>query len=146
MTMRDPSLLLRRSLQGNAWFSGLSGLLFLVAGRPIASFLGIEAPWVIRTLGLGLLLYALWLLLCAYRPVPDRREIWAAIGLDTVWVIGSALLLIAGPIPLTLAGKWAVGIVADLVATFAALQMYGLFKYEAMFGSFHPATVKRRCH
>jgi len=145
MTTHDPARWLRRSLQGNAWFSGLSGLLFLVAGRPIASGLGIEAPWVIRTLGLGLLLYALWLLLCARRPVPDRREVWAAIALDTVWVLGSALLLIANPIPLTLAGKWAVGIVADLVATFAALQMYGLFKYEAASAPFPQGATSKHC-
>jgi hypothetical protein len=145
MTTHDPARWLRRSLQGNAWFSGLSGLLFLVAGRPIASGLGIEAPWVIRTLGFGLLLYALWLLLCAYRPVPDRREVWAAIALDTVWVLGSALLLIANPIPLTLAGKWAVGIVADLVATFAALQMYGLFKYEAASAPFPQGATSKHC-
>nr|MBI3612771.1 hypothetical protein [Nitrospirota bacterium] len=61
----------------------------------------------------------------------DRREVWGAIGLDTAWVLGSALLLIATPIPLTLAGKWAVGIVADIVAAFALLQFYGLHMQQA---------------
>jgi len=130
MTPHDPSLLLRRSLQGNAWFSGLSGLLFLFAAKPLASVLGLGAPWIIRTLGLGLLLYALWLLVTARRPSLDRREVWGAIGLDTAWVLGSALLLIANPIPLTLPGKWAVGIVADMVAMFALLQFYGLYRYQ----------------
>ncbi len=130
MSVHDPSILLIRSLQANAWFSGLSGLLFLVAGGPIASFLGIEVPWVISSLGLGLIVYAFWLVTIARRPTPDRREVWSAIGLDAAWVLGSALLLITAPTLLTLAGKWAVGIVADLVAVFAVLQFYGLIRLQ----------------
>lgn len=126
MTRHDSSTLLRHSLQGNAVFSCLSGVLFLVAAGPIASFLGMEVPWLIRMLGLSLSLYAVWLLIIARRPTLDRREVWIVIGLDATWVLGSALLLIADLAPLTLAGKWTVGIVADLVAAFALLQFYGL--------------------
>lgn len=126
--LHDPARLLRAALRGNALFSGLSGILFLAAAQPIASFLGMEMPWVIRALGAGLLIYAIWLLECARRSVLDRREAWAAIALDSAWVVGSALLLIADPLSLTLSGKWAVGIVADLVATFALLQFYGLYQ------------------
>ncbi len=122
----DHATWLRTSLRGNALFSGLSGMLFLVAAQPIAMFLGIGQTWMLRAIGPGLILYAFWLVMIARRPTPDRREVWAAIGLDTAWVIGSAVWLIAGPIPLTLAGKWTVGIVADIVATFALLQFYGL--------------------
>lgn len=145
MTTRDPSIFLRRSLRGNAWFSGLSATLLFVTARPIADFLGIEAPWIIRTLGLGLLLYAFWLTMIARRPTPDRREVWATVGLDAAWVLGSALLLLTGPVPLTFAGKWAVGIVADIVATFAVLQTYGLFKFEATHASY-PAKTSHHCH
>lgn len=126
MTAHNPARWLRRSLQSNAWFSGLSGLLFLVGASPIALFLGITESWILRTLGLGLILYAIWLMRAALRPTPDRREAWVAIGLDAAWVLSSALLLIAPPIPLTLRGKWAVGIVADVVAMFALLQLYGI--------------------
>ncbi len=130
MLIDHPFTLLRRSLQANALFSGLSGLLFLVAGGPIASFLGGAVPWVISLLGLGLILYAVWLLMIARRPIPDRREVWIAIGLDAAWVLASAGLLIADLTPLTLPGKWAVGIVADLVAVFAVLQYYGLTRQQ----------------
>ena len=130
MSGHHPFTLLRRSLQGNAWFSSLSGLLFIVASEPIASFLGIAVPWVISLLGLGLILYAVWLLMIARRPRLDQREVWIAIGLDAAWVLSSALLLIADLASLTLAGKWAVGIVADLVAIFAVLQCYGLTRLQ----------------
>ncbi|MEW6543100.1 MAG: hypothetical protein AB1411_05765 [Nitrospirota bacterium] len=136
----SPTTLLRLALRCNAWFSGLSGLLFLLAARPIAALLGIETPWIVTTLGLGLLLYALWLALTVRRPAPDRREVLVAIGLDAAWVLGSALLLIAAPIPLTQAGKWAVGIAADIVATFAVLQAYGLLKFEATHASYQAKT------
>jgi hypothetical protein len=128
MTTHDPARLLRQCLQGNAWFSGLSGTLLLVAARLIVDFLGIEASWIIRTLGLGLILYAFWLFVAARRSSLDRREVLATIGLDAAWVLGSAVLLIALPIPMTLQGKWAIGIVADIVAMFAALQAYGLYR------------------
>lgn len=126
MTTLNPTRLLRWSLQGNAWFSGLSGLLFLRGAESIAMFLGISAFWIIRALGLGLILYALWLLMTVRRPTLNRREVMTTIGLDTAWVFCSALRLIANPLSLSIAGKWAVVIVADIVAIFAALQFYGL--------------------
>ncbi len=129
-SFNDPSRWLRISLRSNAVFSGLSGLVLLIAAGPIAEFLGVETPWIIRGLGPGLLVFAVWLSVVASRPSPDRREVWSAIALDGAWVFGSALLLIADSIPLTLAGKWAVGIVADLVAAFALLQFYGLTRLQ----------------
>lgn len=127
----DPASLLRLSRRANAWFSGASGLAFLVAANPIGVFLGLDAPWIIRALGIGLLLYALWLIMISRRPVLHSHEVWSAIALDGAWVFGSALMLIAGPIPLTLQGKWAVGIAADTVAMVAGLQMFGWFRYHA---------------
>jgi len=141
----DPSIFLRYSLRANAWFSGLSGLVFLFAAEPLATFLGLDTPWIIRLLGLGLLGYAFWLHLIVSRPTLDCREVWSAIALDGAWVISSAVLLISDLLPLTIAGRWAMGITTDLVALFAVLQMVGLFKYEAALALFHPAGAEKRC-
>ncbi|MEW6248684.1 MAG: hypothetical protein AB1555_18520 [Nitrospirota bacterium] len=143
-SFNDPARWLRMSLRSNAAFSGMSGLVLLIAAGPIAAFLGVEAPWIIRGLGPGLLVFAVWLSVVASRPSPDRREVWSAIGLDGAWVIGSAALLLWDLWPLTAPGKWAVGITADLVATFAVLQMVGLFKYEAAHAMFPPVETSRR--
>jgi hypothetical protein len=125
-TIQDRFRWLRMALRGNAMFSGFSGLLFLVAGQPVADVLGFDMPWPIRIVGIGLVVFALWLLVAARRPIVDRREVWTAIWLDVAWVAGSALLLITNPLPLTTQGQWAVGIVADIVGCFALLQWYGL--------------------
>lgn len=62
MPNHDPSTLLRRALRANAWFSILSGLAFLIGADPIATFIDLDVPWMIRALGPGLLIYAFRLL------------------------------------------------------------------------------------
>lgn len=56
---QNPDSLLRRTLQANSLFSGVSGLAFITASKPIALFLGLDAPLVLVVIGIGLLLYAL---------------------------------------------------------------------------------------
>ena len=46
--------------------------------------------------------------------------------LDVLWVLGSVALIFSNQIPLTVAGKWAVALVADVVALFAVLQYVGV--------------------
>jgi len=120
------SSLLRRALQGNAVFSGLSGALFVVAATPLASFLGIDTPLVLMVLGVTLLLYAVALFRQAAQESINRQFTIAAILLDVAWVAGSIVLLLTGWVPFTTGGKWAVAIIADIVAVFAALQYFGL--------------------
>ncbi|ALA56880.1 hypothetical protein [Nitrospira moscoviensis] len=141
ITSTDPASLLRHSLRANAWFSGLSGLLFLLAAHPVATFLGLDAPWMVRALGPGLLVYALWLGFISRRSTPDCREVWSAIALDGVWVIGSALLLLGELLPLSTSGLWAIGIVADIVACFAVLQIYALFTFKSAV-ALYPSTAE----
>ncbi len=125
----DQGRLLRVSLSGNALFSGLSGLVLLLAPGSVASFLGLTVPWIVATIGAGLMLYAVWLAALARRPVIPRIEAWGVISLDVAWVLGSLILLIADPLSLTLTGKWTVTIVADFVTLFATLQFFGLHRY-----------------
>jgi hypothetical protein len=123
---QNPDSLLRGTLYANALFSGISGLAFAVAAQPIALFLGLDAPFVLVGIGIGLLFYALALWYNASRHPLSRAFVWAAIIGDTAWVVGSYILLLTNWLPLTPAGWWAVAIVADLVAIFAVLQFYGL--------------------
>jgi hypothetical protein len=117
---------LGRVLQANGIFSGLSGLALIVDAGPIATFLGINAPWVLAAIGVGLVIYAIDLFWIASREPIDARFATGAIVMDGLWVLGSILLLVTDWVPFTDAGKWTVGIVADLVATFAILQFIGL--------------------
>ncbi len=119
--------LLRRALRANALFSTASGALFLLASPQVADFLGLDgaAPFI-AVAGIGILLFAAFVLYTATRERINPRLALAITGLDVVWVIGSAGLLLSGALSLTTAGRWAVLIVADVVAVFALIEYVGL--------------------
>ena len=122
----ERSTLLRRALVANALFSGASGALLALGARPVAIFLGLENALFLTITGVLLLLYAAGLLYVATRPTVNRAAAWMAVALDLLWVAASAAILLGGWLPLTTAGRWAVGIVAELVALFALFQYLGL--------------------
>lgn len=117
---------LQRALLGNATFSGFSGLLMVLAAGPISQFLGLDNPLILTIIGIVLLLYMPFLVWLANQsPVPTWMA-WAVIELDVLWVIGSLILIFTSLVPLTIGGKWAVAITADIVTIFAILQYIGL--------------------
>jgi len=115
---------IRSILYANAIFSGVSGLLFIIASQPIARFLGINIPLAILMLGVGLVGYAALLYLNASRPEISRSFVLFAVVADSVWVLLSIILLLTNWLPLTVSGRWVVGIVAALVDVFATLQFF----------------------
>lgn len=114
--------LIRRILYGNAIFSGLSGLLFIVAASPIANFIWLDASLVIFVLGLALVGYAVLIYMNASRAEISRSFVLFAIIGDSSWVLLSILLLVTGWVSFSMEGKWAVGILAVIVDIFATLQ------------------------
>ena len=120
------SSLLRRALLGNATFSGLSGLILALDAAPIAHFLGLENPTILLITGIVLMLYVPFLVWLANKTPIPRLLAWLVIELDFLWVIGSAVLVFSTLVPLTVSGKWAIAILADVVAVFAILQYIGL--------------------
>ena len=120
------SNLLQKAIRANAVFSGLSGLVFLLAAGPIAELMGLAQPAFLSVTGILLLLYMPTLLAAARKnPVP-KWIAWLIIDLDILWVIGSAVLIFTALVPLTAAGKWLIAIQADIVALFAIVQFIGL--------------------
>lgn len=98
----------------------------MVEAGPIAAFLGLSAPVILVITGVLLLLYAAALFYTAAQATIPRREVLAFVILDAAWVAGSLAILLAGWPALSGGGKWAVAIVADVVAVFAALQYYAV--------------------
>ena len=127
----DRSVLLRRALWGNAFFCGASGLWLTLAAWPISQFLGVPYPLIFLGLGLGLLGYAF----VVYRNVIQSSLapgfVRLSIVLDILWVISSYVLLFTGWIQFSIAGWWAVAVVADAVAVFAVWQFVGLRRLMA---------------
>ena len=112
----------RRVLWGNAVFSAVSGGLFSLASTAVAAFIGVDAPVVIMGIGMGLLAYAAWIAFYATRPIVSRTFVLFAAIADTVWVALSALLLVTNIVSFSIAGVWAVVIVAIIVGGFAVVQ------------------------
>ena len=122
MSAQTNSTTIRRILYGNAIFSGVSGLLFTIASNPIAKFIGVDAPLVILSIGVGLASYAALIYVNASRVEISRPFVLTAVISDSVWVLLSILLLITGWVSFSVEGKWAVGIIAVIVDVFATLQ------------------------
>jgi hypothetical protein len=118
----------RRVLRGNGLFSGISGLVLLVGAQPVAAFLGLEWPVALMSLGVTLLAFAAVLFWITAQESVARPFVQFVFLLDVAWVVGSAAILLAGWLPLTVAGKWVVALLAEVVAIFAALEGYVLWQ------------------
>jgi hypothetical protein len=64
----------------------------------------------------------LWL--NARRPKIRIVDVWIAVIMDTVWVTGSYVLIFI--VPFSVAGKWTIALIAELVLAFAILQWVGI--------------------
>jgi hypothetical protein len=120
----DRQQLLRSALRGNALFSVLSSVVILAMNRRLVVFLGLPSDADLSALGIGLLVYAGWLLWNARRETIRIVEAWIAVMLDILWVVGSYALLFAAT--LSSGGKWIVGLVAEMVFLFGLMQWLGL--------------------
>ncbi|MEK7326011.1 MAG: hypothetical protein AAB217_12210 [Chloroflexota bacterium] len=125
-SQNDNATLLRRALQGNTVFSGVSGLALAFAARPLASLMGLPSPLILTVIGLGVLGYAAIVFRISTRPSISRGEAIFTVIADSSWVVGSLVLLLTGWVAFTLAGKWLIAVAADIVAVFALLQFVGL--------------------
>lgn len=123
-TVREDQGLLRVALRANAAFSGLSGIVMLFGAGPLAVFIGFAHPWLLRFIGVSLVVFALTLIRTASRRRVDVREAWTAVALDGGWVVGSAIIIAMGF--LNGRGNWTLAFVSDFVLLFAILQFVGL--------------------
>jgi len=131
ITRSEPTRLLRRTLQTNAVFSGISGAGMLLAAGSVARLLGLSSGLPIALLGADLLLFAAWVGYEAMQTVLRVRRARVVLALDIAWVVASAMIIALDPFGLSTAGKWAVAAVADAVAVFALLEYLGLRRLRA---------------
>jgi hypothetical protein len=120
------SNLLRYTVRGDALFSIATGAICLADTQQLATFLGVQPALALGILGAVLVVYGAFLFYTAAQAQLNRRIVIAAIVLDLIWVIDSAILLVVGWLPLTSAGMWTIGLIAVAVAVFAELKFFGL--------------------
>jgi hypothetical protein len=119
---------LKRSLQLDGVASGATGLLLLAAAGPFAALAGLPGPGIPRAVGGVLVMYAAALLWNAGRATVSRGQAVAAVVLNALWVLGSVVLIVDGP--LTLIGNLAVAAVALAVLLFGTLEAVGLRRLQ----------------
>ena len=115
---------LQMSLAGNATFSSLSGLGLIFLHQKIAELFHLENTTVFWVLGIGLLFFAITILIQIKKQ--NRKGVLFIIGQELLWVVGSLLLLILNPCSISSFGNIAIGIVAGIVLLFAILQWLSL--------------------
>lgn len=127
---RDTSTsFLKRALYANAIFSGISGLDFIIFSNRITEFLGWSTTWLIPAIGIGLILFAVYIVMVARKATPNASQVKSIIASDIAWIILSCVIIFlptTNLLGLTNGGKWAVAILADIVLVFAILQFLGL--------------------
>ena len=112
---------LSRILLANGVFCSTSGLIFTLAANPLAGFLN-TLPLVMTILGIGLLLYGMFIMYMSMRSAITRDFTLFTVLADSAWVVFSVLLLILPMFNFAADAKWAFGVVAVVVDVFATLQ------------------------
>lgn len=102
-----------------------SGALLAAGGTLLAEPTGVPAA-AGHGIGAFLVVYAVAVAALSFRPVINRAAAWAVVVLNSVWVIDSAITLVAGFWDLTAIGVGLVVVMAVVVAVFAELQYVGL--------------------
>src|SRR5260370_24087903 len=121
---KERQQLLRMALMGNALFSTISGLALILAGQGVVRLLGLPKAVNLLTMGIGLLAFAVTLVIFARKNPIKVSDAWIAILLDLAWVIGSYPLLFV--VPFSTTAKGCVGMAAEVVMLFALVQWLGM--------------------
>jgi hypothetical protein len=125
----EKAQLLRRALQADGIVSALSGLLLVVVPGEVAALLGAGSPGLVAAVGASLVAFGVFVARNGWREVPQRGAAAVTVALNVAWVVGSAVLIAAGPLSKT--GNWAVALVADVVLVFAVAETVGLRRLSA---------------
>jgi hypothetical protein len=123
--MINPSVFLRRAIQADAIFSGVSALLFTFSA-------GVLAPWLnlpealLRETGLFLIAYTMLVGWLGTRQSMPKPLVVIVIAGNAAWTFASIALLFSGVVTPNLLGDAAVALQAIAVGALAELQYIGL--------------------
>ncbi len=117
--------LLRTAILADSVFCDVMGFALLLFNQRIGAWVGLP-PLAVAITGIVVMLWAADLFIFGRRdPMPNWLP-YVVIGSNTAWVIATIIVLAAGLLPLTVAGKWSLAVLGDMVGLFAVLQYVGL--------------------
>ena len=123
--MIHPSLLLRRALQSDAIFSGLSAMPLTFGAGQFAALLSLPEG-LLRETGLFLIAYAALVGWLGTRPILPRSLVIVVIAGNAAWTLASIALLFSTVVTPNLLGEAAIAMQAIVVGALAELQYIGL--------------------
>jgi hypothetical protein len=127
LAMINPSLFLRRAIQADAIFSGVSAVLLSFGAGELAPLLSLPEA-LLRESGLFLIGYAALVGWLGTRPAMPKMLVAIVIAGNAAWTIASIALLFSGTVTPNLWGEAFVAIQAVAVGALAELQYVGLRK------------------
>ena len=127
--MINPSLFLRRAIQGDAIITGAMAVLLVAAAGPLGPLLNLPVSFL-REVGIFLIVYAALVGLLGTRAMMPRLAVWAVIAANAIWTIDSLALLFTDWVQPNLLGQAFVVAQALSVGVIAELQYIGLKRSE----------------
>ncbi len=125
---RVTSNFLRIVLRGDAFLCAVTALALLMGAGPISSLMGLTNVLPLYATAVALAVYVAALF---YITAQERLNLRAALLGPSVNLACAALsvaLLVTDWLPLSLGGKWLIGIMGLAVLDLAVLQIYGLWR------------------
>jgi hypothetical protein len=123
--MIHPSSFLRRAIQADAIFSGVSAVLLTLGAAELAPLLDLPQA-LLRETGLFLVAYAALVGWLGTRAAMPRLLVVIVIAGNAAWTVASIALLFSDAVTPNLLGQAAIAMQAIVVGTLAELQYIGL--------------------
>ena len=123
--MIHPSLFLRRAIQADAIFSGISAVLLTLGAADLAALLNLPEA-LLRETGLFLVAYAALVAWLGTRATMPRALVIIVIAGNSAWTVASIALLFIDAVMPNLLGQAAIAMPAIVVGALAELQYIGL--------------------
>ncbi len=123
--MINPSSFLRRAIQADAIFSGVSAVLLTLGAGAVAPLLNLPEA-LLRETGLFLIAYTALVGWLGTRRSMPKALVAIVIAGNAAWTLASIALLFSGAVTPNLAGEAAIAMQAIVVGALAELQYIGL--------------------
>ncbi len=123
--MINPSSFLRRAIQADAVFSGISAVLLTFGAGEFATLLSLPEA-LLRESGLFLIAYTALVGWLGTRQSMPKALVAIVIGGNAAWTLASIALLFSGAVTPNLLGEAAITMQAIVVGALAELQYIGL--------------------
>jgi hypothetical protein len=127
--MINPSLFLRRAIQGDAIITGAMAVLLVAAAGFLGPLLNLPETFL-REVGIFLVVYAALVGFLGTRDLMPKLAVWAVIAANAIWTIDSIALLFTGWVQPNMLGQAFVVMQAVSVGVIAELQYIGLKRSE----------------